>query len=851
MREFNQYHERVTEIFRNMDCEKKTKEEKRVVIKYEGKIGKDIENVKKIASYISDSTYQKILWVAPTNSGKTHTINTLMSMINSNFSSIYCPSKVQNEQNSNAYDMKAVVAKSGHLSDTDVNENIRCSAVYDKAKACEDEIIRRIEEFGDVNPIIYIDECHEISASLDYRGPAIGQLNSLIDTVIENHGTCVYVTATPSRVLNIQFDLIIECVPIDYVPVAKNIEILEVTSDDNMLGILTEQISNLIRMKKIPFVRINDKKLIEKVQRNLDCLGYVSESVTGDDKTYHVEKDFFTRDEKLVYDNNIYHEVVLNNQLPRMTRDGKIIQAYFCTSLLEAGTNITSISGEQDADLVPIFCIPNANHCSPDSVEQLFNRIRYKLNNAMIIIDNTEYSKIIEKTLDEIKKISDVTIRQSSDDEVFVITTTKMRDFNKIKAECNKNDVLFTVSWTQDNHFMLTINKKMFKNLDVITEEICCIAKRNLNIFQNIFENLLQISDEETAYKEMDQILEIPTISGEKNNLHIIKRSGDNIYIDNDMLWKICFDLYLRQYFFSREKFYNDISENLKMPYSKKEVKLEFLDSKKISVFVKNEVINILEECKSEELKEQIINDDIKDPKIKAIEKNEHFKKMAKLVKLTGDVEKSFNIVKNNNAKNTDAEINTLMKKSIGKLNFNEKRYLEKLLRMEEIRWDIFDKKEQDVKTKLQLISDSSYWKLLKKAVESDISLPSILNQIEKSEALEDVTIYIQRSNNIRLLSKCTFDELDELDQLGIAGIEIKEALKLFNNYDVKTGNFCTKLIKDKELYTLQNNLNNALKGINPKDYTKAHAKRLIKSLFNIRKSGSNFIIVGLAKSAA
>ncbi len=177
-------------------------------IRYNGKIGSNKENEKELFELIQNPKYKSILWVAPTGSGKTYTADKLMQKMENNISGIFCPAKIQNLQNEKSYEMDSIVGGKA-LDDTDVNEKLRFSAVYDKADTVLDEIWRRSFK-GVENPVIFVDEAHVLTESYIFRNGAITKVQELIEDVVDElDGTIVYITATPGQIKNTVYQQII------------------------------------------------------------------------------------------------------------------------------------------------------------------------------------------------------------------------------------------------------------------------------------------------------------------------------------------------------------------------------------------------------------------------------------------------------------------------------------------------------------------------------------------------------------------------------------------------------------------------------------------------------------------
>ena len=803
---------------------------KTMEIHYNVKIGSDY-NVELLYDILQNSNYKKILMVAPTASGKTYVTNELMDKLNSNGidSGIFCPNRVQNEQNSNGhYKMQKVVA-GVRLDETEFDERLKISSVYDKADEVLQEIWRRFRH-GGKSPILFVDEAHTIIEQLDFRKKAINQLNELISDVTERcGGKIVFLTATPEKLLNLKFDLIINCTPNNYVPVAKKLTVLETGINCNFHKSVFEQIIKLVKLGKIPFVRLNDKCEIDRLKNELAVEGIISESVSSDDKTYDIIGN------NIVYHNYIYDEVVNHSRLPRYTRDGKKIDVFFCTSVLECGTNILMVGDREEKQLSPLFCVPDAKNASPDGVEQFFNRVRYQVNDCYLLIAGTDYNKIVDNVIAEIEKLQNTKISVNTDRSYFFTYAKTTTEFRKICALCNKNNVFYMIKNSNNDNFDFRIDilKNNFLDMEQIAETQIAKNRENYDILNSIFSGMVALYDADYAKKTIDEILGQPTIAGATNSLGIVKRNGEHLVIDNNALWKYAYDQYAKQYFFMKDLFYSELSKRLGIT----NVSIEKTESININM---KEIKEKVKEQNLELIKKEIENntellteilDDKNIENLKSISKTDEYKSFIKFVKLNHNLNASYNIIRDFNKSGCDKAYAEMLKNRMKTLKTMEKNYIEKLAKMDEPDYSVI-KNEESVDI-IKIIVDSTYWDLFVDGVKAGISADLLIKKIVKDDSTkESVKIYIKRTTTVKLLKSVDFD----FAKLGntIAEKEIKIALDEF--YEEKAnGEMKEKAIRNEDLIKLQNALNTGLKSISSIYYTKKHAKDLLLSVFNMR----------------
>lgn len=801
-------------------------------ITYTGKIGNE-ENIKTLYDVIQNKNYKKILLVSPTASGKTFAANELMKKLNEigTDCGIFCPNRVQNEQNSGSqYRMKKVVG-GVKLDETDVEDKLRISAVYDKADEVLDELWRRAQH-GAKSPVFFIDEAHTLIEQLFFRENAINAVTEIINDVTDIHnGTIVFITATPEKLLSMRFDLIVNCNTENYIPVSKKLTILETDNGDNFHKVMLEQIVKLFRGGKIPFVRLNSKPMISTLQRELAAEGIVTESVTGDDKTYDYDK--ITNE--ITYHNNIYDAVVNNSQLPGKNRDGKKIDCYLCTSVLECGTNILNVDSVENKNLVPFFIIADSQNASADAVEQFFNRVRYQVDDCYLLIPNENYNNLVNIAIDGIGNLENVKIKSNISNTYFEVIAETSIAYRKICAICNEHNVFCITKNANEEtgDYRVDICKKSLVELEQIVSDQISKNKTNFEILNSIFNGITETHGADYSKTKIDEILKQPTTTGVTNSLNIVKRDRNSLVIDINALWKYAHDQYCKQYFFLRDIFYAELknrlgitnisvekaeSLNINMKEIKDKVRIQTLE------IIKNEI------DKNENLLQEILEDKNVE-NLKEIVKTVEYKSFMKFVKLNNDITTAFNTVRDFNKSKLDKLYNEKLKEKLSMFNRQEKDTLEKLAKMDKLDYSII-KNEESVEI-IRIIIESTYWKLFVDAIKAGISADLLITQIMKQgKVIADIKVYIQSTVVVNVLKSVNFD----YERLGntIIEKEIKVALKMF--YEEKlNGEMKEKAIKSEDLIKLQNKLNTELRSVSSTYYKKEDAKFLLQCIFHMR----------------
>lgn len=318
----------------------------------------DEGNMEYIKSLIELDNGAMNLIIAPTGSGKTYSIDAIFSQINTESDGkqllcLLCPNRVQNIQNekSDDYNFEALVA--GVQLDENEQNVRQISAVYDKVPS----IISYKKAHPDCKLRIVIDECQTLISANTFREQAIDTIMWMINENIADSYT--FITATYENMCCFSFDNIVLFEDKNYKPVFKSI---------NIKYAKQKQFENLVVDTALneskAYIRLNDTKMINRVDATLRNMGLNCHYVTADSK-----KSTTNEDGTVTYENVIFDHIVNNDDLYNNEGEADVILA---TSLLDAGTNFTKYSPES----TPVFAVFSPKLMNIDEIEQAFNRFR-------------------------------------------------------------------------------------------------------------------------------------------------------------------------------------------------------------------------------------------------------------------------------------------------------------------------------------------------------------------------------------------------------------------------------------------------------------------------------------------
>lgn len=249
---------------------------------------------------------------------------------------LLCPNKVQNLQNEQAYNFKALV------SNTKINDNdMKISSVYDKS----DEINNYINEYD----YLTVDEAHYLVESKNFRGKALDDINNIINKC--NH--VFYLTATPFSLFLTEFTHIIFLEDINYKAKVNSINIIKTDS-------VLVKTRKIIEESKNPFlIGLNDTKELKKM----------NEMYNNIDIIYSKNKE----------NNKVFNDIINDEMLTS--------EQLLCTSCMYAGTNLKKATFNT-SKLDVYNMISKKKHFNITDTIQLFNRNRQQSNSWNLVFNN-------------------------------------------------------------------------------------------------------------------------------------------------------------------------------------------------------------------------------------------------------------------------------------------------------------------------------------------------------------------------------------------------------------------------------------------------------------------------------
>ena len=344
-------------------------------------------NMEYIKSLIELDNGTRNLIIAPTGSGKTYTIDTIFRQISAESDGkqllcLLCPNRVQNIQNAKNDDYTFEALVSGVKLNEAESGTRQISAVYDKVS----EIIRYKEDHPDCKLKVVIDECQTLVSANIFRAQAIDSIMRLTDKNFAASYT--FITATYESMCCFAFDNIVLFEDKNYKPVFRSINIRYGAQKyfENLV------MDTAIKENK-PYIRLNNKDMVKRVQATLLNMGQKCYSVTADDKGSTTNEDGTITYNNVIFDHIVNHDDLYNNEGEADT--------ILATSMLDAGTNFTKYSPKS----TPVFAVCGQNHMNIDEIEQAFNRFRpqkdeagnvVRLDHAVIIhqVHNSDITKV-------------------------------------------------------------------------------------------------------------------------------------------------------------------------------------------------------------------------------------------------------------------------------------------------------------------------------------------------------------------------------------------------------------------------------------------------------------------------
>lgn len=305
-----------------------------------------------------------------------------------------------------------------------INSNafIICTT-YEKMFSIQEFIEKERSQNKKQRIVLLLDEAHLLETQHLFRSDSIkGMIQCIENKLFDN---VLLITATPEPLSLFRCDSIIEFMEENKLPSIGKIEILEVDS-------VSEYIKGLNYDKEFPFVRLNSKKKIEQLVKEISHHNIAK--ITSSDKN------------GMVYQDIINHSKI----------DGSQVHGILATSVIEAGVNITSYDENK---VVPMVVFEDSTSISCDDIEQFLNRIR-RVGNKYVKVARV----VLKKTKDK-----DVRVSLVSDDGAVLCV---FQDVAIKRGDLFVNDVKIMDS-VPDGKYKLKIElgaKVCYRNLIISSE---------------------------------------------------------------------------------------------------------------------------------------------------------------------------------------------------------------------------------------------------------------------------------------------------------------------------------------------------------------------------------------------
>ena len=727
---------------------------------YNEKIG-DVEDNNKIMYDLINNNLTNLL-IAPTSSGKTWTVLKTFEKYNDNIINIITvPNRAQALQVEQQYKIPAIVGEKTNFDDYNLKKNHTFCCVYDKLKDIKTYIeICNIYGAQDKNYKIrlVIDEAHNMISSVSYRSKTIKEMEEVVDYIIENkRGTVVFMTATYDilKYYNKFNNMVCFYQKDGYKANAKEFVIYKKNNDADFDSFVYNNINNrsLIRYNSLKRTDKLINKLLLEQNKNIFF-------INSQEKTYKIDE----LNNKIKYYNTMTDSIINEEKLPSGG------DYFFCTSVLDAGTNIVGIKGiepEEDGSINvdSVFVIPTIMDMQLMNIEQYFNRMRFLANKYAIILNNSKDN--------ENKKVFN--------------TLNEIIDFQKNRL--NKNIKYFDMA---------------------------------LKALEYKYQSEDGTIDYLSLRKELEASFQFKLSDGTANNQGCIYLDDNNkISYDKKLLFLQCYNLYMNQFFYFTDK----LAEELKNIFNIDIKVINIDETKTVEFDVDNKkVINRNKKIKDnnvliEELKSGRINDD----EVRSISKTDLFKNLQEIINLGCDANEAVETIISKDEKEIENIKKDLLKDIFKTLTISNMNELKQLI-LEEKKLKNLVYSNEITKNKYKNILNSCYYNTIKKALKLNVNIETIINKIINSSEdkdLNDFFIDVQYvfNNNLYLQSSKFLAGPSGKEQsivISIIGTNKRKSIndKLLTNItDSLNKEFNTKRYTNRKVRNLVNKIYNVSSG--------------------------------------
>lgn len=740
------------------------------------------------------------LLISPTGSGKTYFYFESFKLFNftdrlSNtkvVNILVVPNKVQAIQSGIDYgkkfDIIPIHGGTKGFKDYDLAYKNFC-VVYDRLHELLEAL--KMDENKDVKVRLIVDECHNCLMA-QYRSQCLSEMDEVIDYVVSNDGVVNYVTATYQCMHYLKVDYILAFEQKGgYKPKAKKLVIYRNKSKKSVVDFNY----NLLKDKKA-LVRYNNKNVIKDLITKLYLLGRESLYVNSD------EKDYIEVNDNVKYINELLDALVSKGNIPQieveqpdLLDDGSNMKVLvdicyaFCTSLLDCGTNIKTFAGREDETFEAFFAVLSQDDLSILNIIQLFNRIRYKVNQWSLSLKYQEPKKGMKfKELHTVMYFEKLRL----ENRLIMFRET----LKAIKLYYNKE---------MSGESQELINEKIRKEMESRFEDTCIDRNRN---------------DENCIYLTADM----------------------KINYDSKKFFYNVYNKYNAQYYFFQNKLVERLAEEFNIDVEIVDINDEDIKDSTNAKYVST-VTDVLYDMATNIEKEYLIRDietgKYNHKETKSIRNTKELQDALSLVRYKLLLNKKYSVkdafiyLKNNDDKTVQNELDKELKGVIDSLTSEEISELNRVI-TGELR--VIDFKDKSLKNKLGVVKESNYYQYFIKAYKKDMDINKLKSAISESESEYSIEKFF--NNNQYVDNNRTYIYKDKAMLTDSEQIVILD--NLLDGYsmvkDTKTGKnkVITKKIKltDKILIKIATELNEKFM---TKKWTKTTTKNFIKKLFKTR----------------
>lgn len=413
---------------------------------------------------------QRILLTAGCGSGKTHFMLTTLANELANRGKqlvLTVPTSLQAEQNT-GYEFIDADGNKKHVRSVTGTSKERITSTYECFCSVYDLNAQILDlSVEDLAGMVFVvDEAHQLQTAMNYRKVAIENTLKAANRIVECGGTVIFMTGTPRRLEDCDYDDTIRCIKVDDAgnPVPQlnfdNMHVLSraskaTTFDDCVVN----ELVSILEKGGHPIVRINDKEMIRRISLQLMKLQYKIKVLTSADKTCSLI------DGRKKYSSDVYECVVESNILPDA-------DCYLVTSVLEVGTSITGILRNgavvKDKTLTPVCVVTKGTQFDLDELAQFFARPRYQIDNAYLLLNFTENNHKQAPSFGAIlsKMAADAGIRQVNLNQESCQITFNRSLIKSLKGEDERKNLKYDINTRKWNVDLMQLRNAACKEYD-------------------------------------------------------------------------------------------------------------------------------------------------------------------------------------------------------------------------------------------------------------------------------------------------------------------------------------------------------------------------------------------------